>query len=132
MVLLNMDRAGVLEFAAVLRDAAQHGGSRLEHAGVVHEFRIEPGATDIDPGPTHVVWRVDQARATEIIEDLEGLGEGEHRACHRYVDVIYPWEQPQVVATTPPHDNPTITATHQGAWPRTRIDEGIDFGQSCR
>jgi len=84
----------------------------LEHAGVVHEFHIESDAADIELQPTHVVWRLDQSRATEIIEDLTGLGDGEHRACHQYVDdmhspaevlilsrdeyvdVIYPWEQP--------------------------------------
>lgn len=113
VVLLTMDRAGVYEFQAALRDAAQSGDSRLEHAGVVHEFHIEPGAGDIELQPAHVVWRVDQARATEIIEDLAGLAEGEHRACHQYVDdmlspaevlilsrdeyvdVIYPWQQPK-------------------------------------
>ena len=112
VVLLTMDRAGVHEFAAALREAAQNGASRLDHNSIVHEFHIEPGAADIELQPTHVVWRVDQARATEIIEDLTGLGEGVHRACHQYVDdmrtpvevlilsrdeyvdVIYPWQQP--------------------------------------
>lgn len=112
VVLLTMDRAGVHEFQAALREAAQDGDSRLEHAGVVHEFHIEPDAADIELQPTHVVWRVDHARATEVIEDLASLGEGEHRACHQYVDdmrtpaevlilsrdeyvdVIYPWQQP--------------------------------------
>lgn len=112
VVLVTMDRSGVYELQAALRDATEHGTSRLEHDGVVHEFRIESGAADIDLQPTHVVWRVDPERATEIIEDLASLGEGEHRPCHQYVDdmlapaevlilsrdeyvdVIYQWQQP--------------------------------------
>jgi len=112
VVLLTMDRAGVFEFQAALRDAAQTGDARLEHAGVVHEFHIEADAADIELQPTRVVWRLDQSRATEIIEDLTGLEDGEHRPCHQYVDdmrtpaevlilsrdeyvdVSYPWAQP--------------------------------------
>lgn len=111
-VLLTMDRAGVHELQAALRDAAQGGSSRLEHAGVLHEFRIEPGSADIELQPTHVIWRLDPARAAEIIGHLATLGEGEHHPGHQYVDdmrtpadvlilsrdeyvdVTYPWTQP--------------------------------------
>jgi hypothetical protein len=112
VVLVTMDRHGLYELHAALLDATEHGASRLDHDGVVHEFRIEPGAADIELQPIHVVWKLDQTRATEIVEDLAVLGEGEHRACHQYVDdmktpaevlilsrdeyvdVIYPWQQP--------------------------------------
>jgi hypothetical protein len=33
--------------------------------GVAREFRIEPGAADIELNRTHVVWRLDQVKATE-------------------------------------------------------------------
>lgn len=112
VVLLTMDRIGVHEFQGALRQAAHDSSSHLEHAGVVHDFHIEAGAADVELQPTHVVWRVDQAKAIEIIDALTGLGEGECRACHQYVDdmltpaevlilsrdeyvdVIYPWQQP--------------------------------------
>jgi hypothetical protein len=88
-VLLTMDRDGVHEFCAALSNAERQGNSRLRHSGVVHEFRIEPGAADIDLTPTHVVWRLDPDRAIDIIKDLSLLGEGEHHAAHQYVDGIH-------------------------------------------
>lgn len=111
-VLLTMDRAGVFEFQAALSDAERKGDSRLDHGGVTHEFHIQPGAANIELQPTHVVWRLDQARATEIVQSLAVLGEGEQHAAHQYidemftpaevlilsrdeyVDVVYPWQEP--------------------------------------
>jgi hypothetical protein len=114
-VLLTLDGGGVDELNKALRHADQQGSSRLEHDGVAHEFRIEPGAADIELNRTHVVWRLDQVKASEIIEDLAVLsgkgGAGGPTSGHfyvdmfapaktlvvsrdEYVDVIYPW-QPQ-------------------------------------
>jgi len=111
-ILLTMDRAGVHALQASLREAAQGGNSRLENAGVVHEFRIEAGSADIELHPTHVTWRLDPTRAAVIIGHLATLGEGEHHPGHQYVDdlrapagvlilsrdeyvdVTYPWTQP--------------------------------------
>jgi hypothetical protein len=45
---------GVDEFKAALSDAERHGSSRLDHDGVTQEFRIEPGAADIELNPTHI------------------------------------------------------------------------------
>lgn len=112
VVLLTMDREGVHEFHAALREAEVRGSSQLINGGVTHEFHIQPGAAHIELQPTHVVWRLDQTRATEIAQDLVSLGEGEHHAAHQYVDdmlaptevlilsrdeyvdVVYPWETP--------------------------------------
>lgn len=85
-VLLTMDRVGVHELQAALREATKTLSSRLEHAGVVHEFHIEPGTADIELHPTHVIWRLDPTRAEVIIEHLSSLGEGAQRPCHQYVD----------------------------------------------
>ncbi|MGH3958653.1 hypothetical protein [Mycobacterium sp.] len=109
-VLLTMDGAGVDQFRAALSDADADGSSRLEHDGVTHEFRIEPGAADLDLEETHVVWRLDHVKAVEIINDLAVLSE-KGRDGHQYVDistpaqtlvvsrdeyvdVVYPWLSP--------------------------------------
>jgi hypothetical protein len=114
-VLLTLDGGGVDELKNTLGDAQRRGSSRLEHDGVTHEFRIEPGSADIELDRTHVVWRLDHVKATEIIGDLTVLsGKGgvvgptsghfyvdmstpaETLVVSRdeYVDVIYPWQPP--------------------------------------
>ena len=114
-VLLTLDGGGVDEFTAALSDAEPLGSSRLDHDGVTHEFRIEPGAADIELTPTHIVWRLDHPKAVEIIDDLAALSdEGsvdrptsghfyvdmskptETLVVSRdeYVDVVYPWQSP--------------------------------------
>jgi hypothetical protein len=114
-VLLTLDGGGVDEFKAALTGAKERGSSRLAHDGVTHEFRIEPGTADIELDPTHVVWRLDHAKAAEIIEDLAALGDegrvGGPSSGHfyvdmstptetlvvsrdEYVDVVYPWQSP--------------------------------------
>ena len=94
VVLVTMDRHGLYELHAALLDAIEHGASRLDHDGVVHEFRIEPGAADIELQPIHVVWKLDQTRATEIVEDMKTPAEVLILSRDEYVDVIYPWQQP--------------------------------------
>ena len=114
-VLLTLDGGGVDEFKTALSHAERHGSSRLEHGGVTQEFRIEAGAADIELDPTHVVWRLDHAKAAEIIEDLVVLSDkgsaGRRSSGHCYVDmskpaetlvvsrdeyvgVVYPWMSP--------------------------------------
>jgi hypothetical protein len=66
-VLLTLDGGGVEEFKAALSDAERHGSSRIEHDGVTQEFRIEPGAADIELNPTRMVWRLDHVKPVEII-----------------------------------------------------------------
>ncbi len=114
-VLLTLDGGGVDKLKAALSDAKQHGASRLEHDGVTHEFHIESDAADIELGPIHVVWRLDEAKAAEIIADLAVLSDegtvGRPTSGHfyvdmstptktlvvsrdEYVDVVYPWQSP--------------------------------------
>jgi hypothetical protein len=114
-VLLTLDGSGVDEFKAALSDARERESSRLEHDGVTHEFRIVPGTADIELDPAYVLWRLDHAKAAEIIEDLAVLSDegsvGRPTSGHfyvdmstpagtlvvsrdEYVDVVYPWESP--------------------------------------
>lgn len=114
-VLLTLDGSGVDEFKAALSDAKDRESSRLEHDGVTHEFRIVPGTADIELDPAYVLWRLDHAKAAEIIEDLAVLSDegsvGRPTSGHfyvdmstpagtlvvsrdEYVDVVYPWESP--------------------------------------
>ncbi len=114
-VLLTLDRSGVDEFRAAMVSGARHGSATLEHGGVVHDVRIEPGAAHIDITATHVVWRLDPAKATEISVGLAALGDesgsGTTVGAHfyvdvaspvdtlvvsrdEYIDVIYPWHPP--------------------------------------
>lgn len=111
-VLLTMDRTGLHQLQGALHTATNTGSSQLEHAGVVHEFHIQPAAADIELHPTRVTWQLDPTRAATIIDHLTSMGEQDHHACHQYVDdmhtptdllilsrdeyvdIIYPWEQP--------------------------------------
>ena len=114
-VLLTLDGGGVDEFKAALSDAERLGSSRLDHDGVTQEFHLEPGAADIELTPTHVVWRLDHAKAVEIIDDLAALSDegsvdrptsghfyvdmskpAETLVVSRdeYIDVVYPWQSP--------------------------------------
>lgn len=114
-VLLRLDGGGVDEVKAALSEAECRASSRLEHDGVTHEFRIEPGAAAIELDPTHVVWRLDQAKATEIVEVLAVPSDegrvGRPTSGHfyvdmstptetlvvsrdEYIDVVYPWQAP--------------------------------------
>jgi len=89
VVLLAMDGDGVTAFAAALKDAEKHGSSRLEHGGVTHEFLIESGESDIEFDGHRVVWRIDAAKAGEVIDDLEVLSKS-NRPGHQYIDISTP------------------------------------------
>jgi hypothetical protein len=56
---------------------------------MIHEFRIEAGAADIELQDDRVVWRLDDAKAVEINEKLTAM---RHRtdAGHHYVDISKP------------------------------------------
>jgi hypothetical protein len=84
VVLLAMDSAGVDTYTTALNHAEQQGSSRLDHGGMIHEFFIEAGAADIELHDGRAVWRLDHAKAVEIIEKLTALGGG--RGGHHYVD----------------------------------------------
>jgi len=86
-----MDGAGAGEFKVALDDAERQGFSRPEHDGLTHELCIEPGAANIELERTRVVWRLDRAKAIEIIDYLTGLS-NRGRAAHQYVDIFTPAE----------------------------------------
>jgi hypothetical protein len=82
-VLLAMDDAGVSEVLAAVTQAAQQGSARLDHGASTLLFRIEPGAADVEFHNGTVVWRLDAAKAAELIELLSsmvdsGIPEGHH------------------------------------------------------
>jgi hypothetical protein len=56
---------------------------------VTHQFLIEAGAADIELGANRVVWRLDRAKAAEIIEDLTAMS-NDDRPGHNYVDISSP------------------------------------------
>jgi hypothetical protein len=89
VVLLAMDGAGVTTFVTALRDAEQRGSSQLEHDGLTHQFVIQVGAADIELGENRVVWRLDHAKAAEIVEDLTVMSNND-RPGHNYVDISLP------------------------------------------
>ncbi|HET7072721.1 MAG TPA: hypothetical protein VFI55_01390 [Mycobacterium sp.] len=91
-VLLVMDTGGVATFLSPLLSAHQQGASRLEHGGTVHDFLIEPGAADIELHGDRVVWRLDHAKAAEIIELLTAMTQSSTGAGHYYVDISTPAE----------------------------------------
>ncbi|WP_396913671.1 hypothetical protein [Mycolicibacterium sp.] len=61
--MLAMDTAGAAIVHATVSDAVHHGSSRLEHEGVIYDFRIENGAADIELGDGRVDWRLDRGLA---------------------------------------------------------------------
>ncbi|OBG25332.1 hypothetical protein A5764_07250 [Mycobacterium sp. 852002-51057_SCH5723018] len=87
-----MDTDGVTTFLSALVRARQQGSSRLEVEGAVHDLLIEPDAADIELHDDRVVWRLDNAKATEIIELLRAMTQGTTRAGHYYVDISTPAE----------------------------------------
>ncbi|WP_071289532.1 hypothetical protein [Mycolicibacterium llatzerense] len=95
-VLLTLDRSGVDQFRAAVIRGARHGSATLEHDGVVHDVRIEAGAAHIELTTTHVVWRLDNAKATEISAGLAALRDesesGTTGGGHFYVDMTGPAE----------------------------------------
>ena len=114
-VLLTLDGGGIDKAKHAVEEARSNRSSRFVHNGVAQEFRMEPGAATVDLSPTRVVWRLDQAKAAEISEDLVALstlsGSG-RTAGHFYVDmtspagtlvisrdeytdVVYPWVSPE-------------------------------------
>lgn len=89
VVLLAMDGAGVTTFLTALRAAEQRGSAELEHDGVTHQFVIQTGAADIELGEHRVVWRLDHAKAVEIVGDLTAMSRNDVPG-HDYVDIATP------------------------------------------
>jgi hypothetical protein len=91
VVLLVMDRAGATTFAQALSDAEQRGSTQVEVDGKSWVVRVEPGHADIALDDARVTWHLDTAKAAEIRDYLNTLGEGHgHRPSHHYVDITAP------------------------------------------
>ncbi|OBH03274.1 hypothetical protein [Mycobacterium sp. E1747] len=86
VVLLAADRAGLDAFSAALTLAQQRGSSQLQHGRRVHEFVIEATAANIELSDDRVTWRLDDAKAGEIIEKAQVLAGNGGRPGHHYVD----------------------------------------------
>lgn len=89
VVLLAMDTDGVKEFTSALQAALECGSGQLQHGGFAHQFLIKPGDSEVEVSGPRVVWRLDQAKASEVIADLVALGDG-GRPAHQYVDISSP------------------------------------------
>src|ERR1700761_7904653 len=90
-VLLAMDTAGVDMVLQALTQAARSGSSRLLQEATTHQFIIEAGAADVEFHDGAVVWRLDAAKAAEIVELLSAM-HGRPSAGHHYVDITAPAE----------------------------------------
>lgn len=88
VVLLAADNAGLNTLVAALTQAQRNGVSHLKHRRRVHEFVIETGAAAIELSNDRVVWRLDDAKASEIIEKAKVLTSNGGRPGHHYVDDI--------------------------------------------
>jgi hypothetical protein len=89
VVLVAMDIAGLDIFTTAMNQAEQQGSARLDHGGVIHDFLVQDGAADIELHDARVVWRLDHAKAVEIIQDLTVLKDS-GRPGHHYVDISKP------------------------------------------
>jgi hypothetical protein len=72
-VLLAMDTAGLDAFVTAINHAEEKGAWRLDHGGVIHDFRVRDGVADIELHDDRVLWRLDRAKTVEIIQDLTVL-----------------------------------------------------------
>jgi len=61
----------------------------LEHDGVTHQFVLQAGAADIELGEHRVVWRLDHAKAVEIVAHLTAMSSNDGPG-HHYVDIATP------------------------------------------
>lgn len=89
VVLLAMDRGGVADLASALTSAQQHRNWELEHSGFHHEVFIEASQSAVELDGRRVVWHLDQAKASELVDLLNALGDGD-RPGHQYVDISQP------------------------------------------
>jgi hypothetical protein len=89
-VLLAMDDAGVSDMLAAVTQAAQRGSARLDHGATTHRFLIEPSEARVDFHDATVVWRLDAAKAAEIIELLTEMHDHPGKGHHYVEDIVAP------------------------------------------
>lgn len=86
VALLAVDFEGLALFVSALAEALQNGASRLQRRVRSHEFVIAEGAADIDIEDQCVIWRLDHAKACEILQKARTLGRAGACTGHHYVD----------------------------------------------
>jgi hypothetical protein len=71
---------------AAVKQAVREGTARLDHGVTIHQFLIEPGGADVELRDGSVVWRLDAAKAAEMIVLLDSMIEPGPPAGHHYLD----------------------------------------------
>jgi hypothetical protein len=89
-VLLILNDGGTSTFLAALTRAAQQGLARLDLGDTTYQFLIEAGAAHVEFGARTVVWRLDDAKAAEVIDMLTAAVQSSHVVGHHYVDITAP------------------------------------------
>lgn len=73
VMLLSMDDAGFTTLISVLADCIRLGAARLVNDARMYTFVIEQGAAAVELTGRHSVWRLDPAKAAELVEQLLAL-----------------------------------------------------------
>jgi hypothetical protein len=89
VVLLALDGDGVADFVSALESARREGRWELLHSGIHYEFSMEAGRSAVEVDGDRIVWRLDPAKASEILDAVNALGD-RGRPSHQYVDIAEP------------------------------------------
>ncbi len=90
VVLLAMDSDGLGTFRSALAQTGKKP-SKLFHAGMIHEFALTDGNSEVELQAGHVKWCLAQSKLDELIEKLSAM-EKAPGPCHHYVDISRPAE----------------------------------------
>jgi photosystem II stability/assembly factor-like uncharacterized protein len=91
-VLLAADCEGMEAFERALSDTKkEHAPSHLIASGTSHEFHIGGSAAQVQLDEGHVIWRLSEEKASEIIDMLAHLNASSVPG-HQYVDIDSPGE----------------------------------------
>jgi hypothetical protein len=88
-ILAYADRSGMRVFQSAVQSARGDGRATFELDGIQHKLVRQAAAADIEQGPQTVVWRLADAKLTEILDLVEPLVDIE-KPGHQYVDLNSP------------------------------------------
>ena len=93
VVLLAADREGIEPFESALADTTkkEKASSHLTASGTSHEFHIGGSEARVELIKGHVIWRLSDEKACEILDRLAGL-KASKVPSHHYVDINSPAE----------------------------------------